>query len=143
MGFGGRALQKQISVFTNDPANATVTLTVAGEVEVFATLTPQVLRLSGAPEQDLSGEVIVTASDKYDFEITGVSTQNQGNVAVALAPADSGKKSWRVTVKNLKKDLGRYYETVALKTDSPIQKEILIRVFGNILREAAKQADAP
>lgn len=45
----------------------------------------------------------------------------------------SERTEYVLTVANLKKEKGRYFETIKLKTDSKIRPEIRIRVYGNIL----------
>ena len=45
----------------------------------------------------------------------------------------SDKTEYVLTVANLKKEKGRYFETIRLKTDSKIRPDIRIRVYGNIL----------
>jgi hypothetical protein len=43
-----------------------------------------------------------------------------------------GKKGYLLTVENIKQETGRYFDTIILKTDSEIQPEISISVYGNI-----------
>ncbi len=43
-----------------------------------------------------------------------------------------------ITVENLKKEPGRYYDVITMKTDSPIKPELQLSVYGQIL-EAAKK----
>jgi hypothetical protein len=44
-----------------------------------------------------------------------------------------------LTVENLKKDKGRYYDTISLKTDSKIRPLIKVRVNGYILDKEKKK----
>jgi hypothetical protein len=129
-------------VSTNDPSNALIKLEISGNVEVFAILSPQIVRLTGSPDQELKASVTVTPSEKYDFTLTGHSVQSDtANVNVTIAPLETGEKGWVVSVTNVKKELGRYYDIIRLQTDSEIQPEIQVRIFGNIIHDGGLQTE--
>jgi hypothetical protein len=46
---------------------------------------------------------------------------------------DSNVTVYILTVENLKKDPGRYYDIILLKTDSLIKPELQLSVYGQIL----------
>jgi hypothetical protein len=52
------------------------------------------------------------------------------NIRVAVQ-VDPGS-AYRLIVENLKEDKGRYFDTIYLKTDSPLRPVIEIGVFGII-----------
>jgi hypothetical protein len=41
-----------------------------------------------------------------------------------------------ITVENSKKDPGRYYDVITLKTDNPVKLEFQLSVYGQILETA-------
>jgi hypothetical protein len=52
-------LKKSATIVTNDPNNAEFELTMQGEVDSFATITPPYLRLNGNVGEKISGKVVI------------------------------------------------------------------------------------
>ncbi len=135
-------LVKQVKVHTDQDGKILV-LKMSGNVEKIATVTPQVVHLVGAPEDTLQTTVNIVPSKKYDFSLQDQTLAAMKNVAAVLTPAGSGEKSWQLVVTNIRKTVGRYYEVITLKTDSPFQPELKIRVFGNLTAKGSLQSTAP
>jgi len=72
--------------------------------------------------------------EKYPFRILEVTARNGSHIRQDLQETEisKGKKGYLLTVENIKQEAGRYFDTVILKTDSQIQPEISISVYGNI-----------
>ncbi len=139
-GFGGKLLSKNVEVYTNDPKQEKIRLTIRGEVEFFATVNPKLVRLNGYPGEKITGKVMVIPSGKYPFNVLGFTLRSGENVDVSLKKPVPEKAIWKLDVKNLKKTVGRYYDVILLETDSTIQPKIEIRIFGNIFqKEEVKQ----
>ncbi len=138
-GYGGRKLTKNIIVMTNDPLAPKSTLTVSGKIEKFVTITPPVLRLTGKIGDELKSIVKIIPESKYPFSITGIRARNGENIKYELKEnrSASGGKEYTVTVENLKKDAGAYYDVLILKTDSKIQPEIKINVMARLMDDDA------
>jgi len=78
--------------------------------------------------------VKIIPEEKYPFKIVGDRTIHNQNFHYKLEEVKrSTKTEYVLTVENLKKEKGRYSDTIKLKTDSKIRPEIRIRVYGNIL----------
>ena len=134
-GYGGRTLRKTITVITNDTVTPNTTLTVSGSIENFVTITPRVLRLTGKIGDELKSVVKIIPESKYPFSITAIHARNGKNIKYELNEnrSASGGKEYAITVENVKKDAGSYYDILILKTDSKIQPEIKITVMTRLM----------
>jgi hypothetical protein len=129
----GKDLSKTIVVTTNDPAAPQVTLTVAVKVEAFATIRPRLVKLTGPEGLPISQTVEILPSDKYGFKVLEINAKKGEHIVVDLKEATiAGRTAYSLTVKNLKPDKGRYFDTILLKTDHPLRPVIEIGVFGII-----------
>jgi hypothetical protein len=126
----GKTLTKNIVVASNDPANPDITLVLSGKVEEFAVISPKTVKLVGGEGQKITQTVTVQPGEKYPFKILGADTKKGENIRVAVQ--ESGGPLYRLLVENLKKDKGRYFDTIYLKTDNPLRPVIEIGVFGII-----------
>ena len=139
-------MAKTIQVMTNDTQNKRMILKMSGQVAAFAIIEPRLVRLTGKIGEELQGVVNISPADGQDFDITGHHFQNGDNLGVTLEKIGEAigettgnktageKKQWKVTITNTSKNLGRYYDVLSLKTNSRIQPELKIRVFGNIIK---------
>jgi hypothetical protein len=129
----GKDLSKTILVATNDPAAPQVALTVAVKVEAFAVIRPRLVKLTGPEGQPIRQTVEILPSEKYGFKVMEVTAKKGEHIGVALQEATiAGRPAYSLTVKNLKPDKGRYFDTILLRTDHPLRPVIEIGVFGII-----------
>jgi hypothetical protein len=129
----GKELAKTITVTTNDPSVPQATLHVAVRVEAFATIRPRLVKLTGPEGLPISQTVEILPSDKYGFKVLEVNAKKGEHIGVALQEATiAGRPAYSLTVKNLKPDKGRYFDTILLRTDHPLRPVIEIGVFGII-----------
>ncbi|MBW1821515.1 MAG: hypothetical protein JRI92_07085 [Deltaproteobacteria bacterium] len=139
-GYGGRKMNKSIRVETNDPNNKNFNLKITGDVEKFVTISPSRLRLSGESGASIKGSVKIIPEKKYPFKILSVSAKNGKDIHQELKEAEHKEgKGYLLTVENIKKDAGRYFDVITLKTDSKIKPEIQISVYGNISSNSKKK----
>ena len=121
-------------VITDDPKKTSLSLTVAGLVEKFVTIIPKRVALRGFVGEQIKATAKIIPEEKYPFKIVGVEAFQAKNIDYKLEEAERSKGiEYVLAIENLKKDKGRYYDTIILKTDSKIKPEIKIRVIGNIL----------
>jgi len=133
-GFGGRTVKKSILVYTNDKNLLKLSLKVTGEVKKFATITPTKVRLTGPAGAPLMTSVSIVPEKEYMFKVLSVEAKNGKFVDVELKDTSKGNdNSYKLIVKSKKESPGRYFDVLKLKTDSEIQPEIDVRVYGNIL----------
>ena len=126
-------MNKNIIVETNDQKNPKLDLTVFGMVEKFVTISPQNAILRGFVGDQIMTTVKIIPEKKYPFKIIESKAINGENIRFKLEEHKLSKGlEYVLTVENLKKDKGRYYDQISLKTDSKIRPLIRIRVNGYI-----------
>ncbi|MBF0376783.1 MAG: hypothetical protein HQK72_04810 [Desulfamplus sp.] len=134
---------KTITVITNDSKTPESNISVSGNVEKFANITPSVVRFNGKIGEELKAVVKVVPESKFPFSVLKVRSQDEKskNIKYELKEdkAGSGNKEYSITVENLKKDAGFYYDVLILETDSKIQPEIKINVMGRIIDPNAQE----
>jgi hypothetical protein len=138
-GYGGTLLKKSIMVETSAPKQPNVSIEIAGNVEKFASITPSKLILRGNAGEPVTGSVTITQDAKYPFKVLETTSKNGTDIqAKTEEKQENNATTYIVSVENLKKDPGRYYDVITLKTDSPIKPELQVSVYGQIL-EAVKK----
>ena len=98
------------------------------------TLTPASVRLTGTPDSTIKAQVRIIPEEKYFFTILEVTVKKGVHIRHGLEKISSsqGKTGYLLTVENLRKETGRYFDTIILKTDSRQRPEIPISVYGHI-----------
>ncbi|GAB6144307.1 hypothetical protein [Desulfocicer niacini] len=102
-------------------------------MEKTVEIEPNVVRLMGKAQAELKAVVKVVPMEKYPFTIKDIFVKNEKNLEVVLTAPGQDKLAWEITVTNKKNRPGRYFDMITLVTDSALQPEIRINVFGNIL----------
>lgn len=78
--------------------------------------------------------VKIVPEEKYPFKIVEAKAKNGRFIKYKMEEVISLKgTAYVLTVENLKKEKGRYYDAIYLKTTSKIRPEIKISVYGNII----------
>ena len=124
-----------IRLLTTNKIQQEITIPIWGEIRApqIASIQPRRLTLNGSARETIKESVKIIPNDKYPFSITGVKPRDGKNIKWELREAEeSGKKIYILTVENLKKEKGRYYDTINLKTDSKHLAEIRIIVSARI-----------
>jgi len=99
----------------------------------IASVKPRYVALNGRAGESVRGTVTIVPMDKHAFSITEVKAHTGNQIKWELMETrEAGKRTYTLTVENLKKDKGNYYDTLFLKTDSPDLPEIRISVSGRI-----------
>ncbi|MBW1726442.1 MAG: hypothetical protein JRF31_07395 [Deltaproteobacteria bacterium] len=118
---------------TDAPVNSLLHLTVIGNVNKFVTIIPHRVVLRGFAGNQITQKVKIIPEENYPFKILGDRAVRKKNIRYELKEASRSKKiEYVLTIANLKKQKGRYFDLIKLKTDSKIQPDIKIRVYGNI-----------
>lgn len=100
------------------------------------------MRLSGPFDQVPKAAVRIIAQNKYPFKIVDVKAQKGDSIRFDLTEIKQPETAgYLLSVENTKKERGRYFDMIHLKTDSSIQPEIQIRVYGSILDPIKPPAD--
>ena len=91
------------------------------------------MRLTGKIGDDISETVKIVPEKKYAFKITGITLSKNENIKYELKESEnSGGTEYHLTVSNISKERGRYFDTITIDTDSSVNPKIEIKVFGNI-----------
>jgi hypothetical protein len=99
----------------------------------IASVEPRHVVLNGPAGGSIKRTVMIAPKDKQSFSITEVKAQSGTYIKWELQETvESGKKTYALTVLNLKKEKGRYYDALFLKTDNPMLPEMRIGVSGLI-----------
>ena len=107
---------------------------VIGNINHFVRIIPNRVILNGFTGDPIERTVKIIPEKKYPFNIVGDRTVRKKYIRYKLEEVKQSERiGYVLTVANLKKGKGRYFETIRLKTDSKIRPEIRIRVYGNIL----------
>lgn len=132
-GYAGKAVKKNITVYTNDRKKPKLYLGIRGTVEKTVDIRPPKVYLSGPPDKDISVSVIVVPEEKYPFKIKEVKAKNGYNISVAVEQDnEENPDQCTVIVKNTSKEKRKYYDWIYIYTDSPVNNIITIPVTGNI-----------
>lgn len=132
--YGGQHLTKTASVYTNDPANKIIPLTITGQVERVVSVMPNHVRLSGTVGMELKQVVRIVPGEKYPFAITGVRANQGKDISFDLEEiSHNGRPAYQLTVTNIRQTPGTYIDFIYLKTDSTINPDIKIRVQGTLV----------
>ena len=141
-------MSKYAQVYTNDPIKKVITLTLTFPVEKFAEITPTLLRMNGPAGVVMKKTIKVVPGDKTPFKITGSRAQDGKNIRFEVKETtDSGKPGYLIEVENTKMDPGTFQDNIYLDTDSELQPQLSIRVYGTFYDpnriEKKQQEQAP
>ena len=131
-GYGGRWIEEGVVVYTNDPELPEFDLTMAGQVERFAEITPDRLVLAGYVGETMRQTVTIRTKETHPFRITDMRHRHVENLKIKLDRTDKGCcTEYVLTVENVSKTPGRYVDQIQLQTDSDINPEIrlIVTVF--------------
>lgn len=143
-GDAGKTIRERAAVYTDDPDNAIIELTLTGEIIPPAQLTPQTARLMGPAGFPIHTEIKITPAAINPFTIKAAKAVDGRQITFHLEKkSDAGAPHFILRVSNTRKDPGRYSDKIILTTTSAISPEITVRVFGVIRESAEKEADVP
>jgi len=108
-------------------------LTISGPVEKFVTISPKEVKLYGLAGNPIKATVQIIPEKKYAFRILEARAKYGKHIDFKLLEGkDSQIGTYVLMIENKKSAKGRYFDTVYLKTDSKIQPQINVNVFGNV-----------
>ncbi len=126
-------MQKKATIYSNDALRPRVDLTVRGQVDKFAQITPEHVIIRGHAGESLRRKVTVKPSSENPFSITKVKAKHGNNIKIAWKQEDTPQgKTWVIEVENTRTSKGRYKDTLYLFTDSSRKPKIPVQVRGSI-----------
>jgi hypothetical protein len=95
--------------------------------------------LRGAIGQEIKRKVTITPTPKYPFKIVKVRARDGKDISYQLSAekGENGQK-YALTVENKRMQKGSYFDIITLETDSKIQPELYIRVYGQLRQQPEK-----
>ena len=124
-------MRKTAGVYTNDKARPRQNLVISGQVEKFVTIQPQHANMRGMVGDPIKGTVTIIPEKKYPFKIVNLRAKNGKYIRYELKETiESDTTAYKLNIENLKKDPGRYYDSIILETDSKIRPQLSVRVYG-------------
>jgi hypothetical protein len=135
-------MRKSAGVYTNDKTRPRQDLVISGEVEKFVTIRPQHANMRGFVGDPIKGTVTIIPEKKYPFKILNLRAQDGKHIKYQLAEIkESDSMAYTLNIENLKKDAGRYYDSIILETDSKIRPQLSIRVYGYLRPPKTKKTN--
>jgi hypothetical protein len=117
---------KHITVFSNDPKNPKLDLTIKAEVEIAISTTPKILTLNLKKANAGIIPIVITAKDGKPFSINNFTSTG----SVITADFDKTKKATKYTFMakvDLKKLKTRLNGNIKITIDHPNTKQVLLR----------------
>jgi len=127
-----RQFRKETRIFTNDREHAEFSLALTGTAKPFIEIQPShIIRLRGAPGDNLQGWVRFTSHLPGAFKITDYRTNIPDKIEVNLKAVEADRV-YVLEVKNKSQNSGPYAGLVELNTTSKERPRLIVRVFGEI-----------
>ncbi len=129
--------RKDTTVTTNDPQAPEFHLVLTGDALPFIEIQPShIVRLKGAPGDEVRGEVRFTSHLPGPFKITGYQTNIPDKIEISLKALEPDRV-YLLEVSNRKGNPGPYAGLIELTTTSVERPRLIVRVFGEIYLPSA------
>jgi hypothetical protein len=129
--------KKETKVRLNDPDQPRLVLTMTGVAQPFIEIQPShILRLRGAPGDNLRGQVRFISHLPTPFKIIDYRTNIPDRIEVTLKP-EVPDKVYVLEVRNKGQQSGAYAGLIELFTNSEKRPRLIVRVFGEIYLPSA------
>jgi len=127
-----RQFRKETRIFTNDREHDEFSLVLTGTAKPFIEIQPShIVRLRGAPGDNLQGQVRFTSHLPGPFKITNYRTNIPDKIEVNLKAVEADRV-YVLEVKNKSQNSGPYAGLIELTTTSKERPRLIVRVFGEI-----------
>jgi len=124
--------RKETRIFTNDREHDEFSLVLTGTAKPFIEIQPShIVRLRGAPGDNLQGQVRFISHLPGPFKITDYRTNIPDKIEVNLKAVEADRV-YVLEVKNKSWNSGPYAGLIELTTTSQQRPRLIVRVFGEI-----------
>jgi hypothetical protein len=128
---------KKTKIRLNDPERPLLTLDMTGVAQPFIEIQPShILRLRGAPGDNLQGQVRFVSHLPTPWKITEYRTNIPDDIEVTLKP-ELPDKVYVLKVRNKRSQAGTYAGLIELFTTSKQRPRLIVRVFGDLYLPSA------
>ncbi len=132
-----RQFKKEAKVRLDDPDQPLLVLTLTGMAQPFIEIQPShIVRLRGAPGDNIQGQVRFISHLSTPFEITQYRTTIPDKIELTLK-TEVPDKVYVLEVRNKGMQSGPYAGLIELSTNSQERPRLIVRVFGEIYLPSA------
>ena len=132
-------MKKSAEIHSDDKVNPVLKIHIFGNVEKFVTIIPRAVSLRGFVGDAIKKTVTIIPEKKYDFKITKIRARNGQYINFQLEEIEGAARTeYALTIENSRTDQGRYSDLIIMETDSKIQPEVNVRVYGNLRQRPAE-----
>jgi biopolymer transport protein ExbD len=124
-------IRKSAIVYSNDPEQPQITLTVEARFRTPISVEPKAILLHGFKEDDITEVVTIRAKENKPLKLEPLRLSISDKVAYELKTIEEGRV-YQVILRNIIKKSGIYNGTLVLKTNYPERPEIPIIFIGYI-----------
>jgi hypothetical protein len=128
---------KKTKVRLNDPERPVLSLDMTGVAQPFIEIQPShIVRLRGAPDDNLQGQVRFISHLPTPWKITEYRTNIPDDIELTLKP-ELPDKVYVLKVRNKRRQAGAYAGLIELFTTSKQRPRLIVRVFGDLYLPSA------
>ena len=131
---GSGNISKHAKVYTNDPGNRIVRISIRGFVKVSISISPRAAYLGGFADDAIERVVTIRANNPASLLLEPMSFSLPDKVEYRIETVKEGR-SFKIFFRNKSAAKERYNGFLKLKTNYPDKPIITIRVVGNILKK--------
>jgi hypothetical protein len=125
--------KKKTHVETNDVKHKYFDLMISGNIKTFVQIEPPYAILKGSLRNEIKTEITITPIKGHPFKIAEVNAKDGKEIDYKIKKIKVAEGTqYLLTIMNLRKVAGDYYDTIYLTTDSKIKPVIKINVRGLI-----------
>jgi len=129
--------KKETKVRLNDPDQPMLYLKLTGVAQPFIEIVPShIVRLRGAPGDDIRGQVRFISHQPTPWKITEVRATIPDKIEVTLTP-EVADQVYVLEVRNKSREAGSYAGLIELFTTSKERPRLIVRVFGELYLPSA------
>lgn len=125
------SINKTARVYTNDPGNKIVKISLSAFVKVSISVSPKSVYLGGFAGDTIERAAAVRAQSPARLSLKPVDFSLSGKVDYRIETLEKGRH-YRIVFKNKCAEEGRYKGFLRLQTNYPDKPEVTIRITGNI-----------
>lgn len=130
-GYGGRDIRETVRIYTDDPVHRIMVVTMMGQVEKFAEIRPERVRLTGE-KKDAWARVEIIPRKEYPFTIKNISARDGRFIQWRLEERCGERRDRCVLKVEAKESESRgFADILFVETDSPLQPKIPIFITGS------------
>ncbi len=135
-------LNKGTTVYSNDPKNQQIMLTISGTVKPYITVTPQeTINLNGFVGEKLETEITITSLLPQPLTISSIKSDIGDKIKYKLVTRHKGKE-YVLRIKRRSKTEPYFQGQIVLTTDSMKKPTITINLFSRLQKEVAVKPES-